>query len=491
MRSATSLEAFDLITFDICRDFPTGFYCLFGKDGFVRDSLLCVSPEKKWIVQGNPFDEIRLLRTGIEQQHVQELNSSMFFVEKHVLTDVVCFTFTNDDLYFVYFAALRSLHALSLQTGTVFTSVSGSKLFYFTRERQVGYLFRSGTEEISIFLTSLFCPFKFFELSPVKTSVIGKSIATTFSSSGTIMSISSESMTSRLLFSDYGIALMSELPELLLVRSSEPVLQTCLISSDGKLVAYQQGNKIMLHRFAHFRVDPWILLAKDSAFTVVFTFSADSTLLIFCIQDGINKPHFYAWDVQKVKEISDPFKFPGLLTVECCCLSSDKRKLILCGKYEIEIWEYDKHPCRLLARTGVERFYTDVKISQCTVSSDSELLVCCVANIIILYNIRVPDIHSSKRILRGHLGRIEFCKFLKVNRFLISYGIDGMVFLWDLDKTKAVGYARLAQGQENIVSMAVSPEEDKAVCFTSCSRVFVIKLCNLECALSSKFLLAH
>jgi len=60
-----------------------------------------------------------------------------------------------------------------------------------------------------------------------------------------------------------------------------------------------------------------------------------------------------------------------------------------------------------------------------------------------------------------------------------------MVFLWDLNKTKAVGFARLAQGQENIVSMAVSPEEDKAVCFTSCSRVFVVKLCNLECALSS------
>jgi len=68
--SAKSMEAFDFITFDICRDFPTGFYCLFGKDGFVRDRLLCVSPEKKWVVQGNPFHKIRLLQTGIEQQHV-------------------------------------------------------------------------------------------------------------------------------------------------------------------------------------------------------------------------------------------------------------------------------------------------------------------------------------------------------------------------------------------------------------------------------------
>ena len=55
-----------------------------------------------------------------------------------------------------------------------------------------------------------------------------------------------------------------------------------------------------------------------------------------------------------------------------------------------------------------------------------------------------------------------------------------MVFLWDIVKTKAVGFARVARGQENIVSMAVSPEEERVVCFTSSGRVCFIKLCKLE-----------
>ena len=38
--------------------------------------------------------------------------------------------------------------------------------------------------------------------------------------------------------------------------------------------------------------------------------------------------------------------------------------------------------------------------------------------------------------------------------------------------------------------MAVAPGEVRVVCFTSSDRACVIKLCNLECALSSKFLTA-
>ena len=60
-----------------------------------------------------------------------------------------------------------------------------------------------------------------------------------------------------------------------------------------------------------------------------------------------------------------------------------------------------------------------------------------------------------------------------------------MVFLWDLIEAKAVGFAQIAQGQENIVSMAVSPEEERLVCFTSSGRVCVIRLWNLDSALSS------
>ena len=98
----------------------------------------------------------------------------------------------------------------------------------------------------------------------------------------------------------------------------------------------------------------------------------------------------------------------------------------------------------------------------------------------------MANIHSSRQILRGHLGKIEFCRILKVNRFLISYGVDGIVFLWSITESKAIGFMRIQHGEEKIVSMAVSPEEDRAVCFLSSGLVCAMTLVKLECALSSK-----
>ena len=97
----------------------------------------------------------------------------------------------------------------------------------------------------------------------------------------------------------------------------------------------------------------------------------------------------------------------------------------------------------------------------------------------------MANVHSSRQILRGHLGKIEFCRFLKVNRYLISYAVDGMVFLWDLTESKAIAFTRIKQGEEKIASMALSPEEDRLVCFFTSDRVCIIKLCKLESALSS------
>ena len=42
------------------------------------------------------------------------------------------------------------------------------------------------------------------------------------------------------------------------------------------------------------------------------------------------------------------------------------------------------------------------------------------------------------------------------------------------------------QGQENIVSMAVSPERDNVVCVTSFCRLNVVKACGLKDAMLSK-----
>ena len=122
--------------------------------------------------------------------------------------------------------------------------------------------------------------------------------------------------------------------------------------------------------------------------------------------------------------------------------------------------------------------YHSVTFSQCIVSSDDQLLVCCIANTILVYRRSASDIISSKRVLLGHLGKIEFCRFLKENRYLISYGIDGMVFLWDIIEFKAVGFARIPL--DTVTCMAVSPDEQKVVCYSSTNLICVVKLCELK-----------
>ena len=458
---------------DICRDFPKGLQNLFS-----RDVYLCVSPQNKWVVEERSSDirAIHLLQTG-RQQPEQKLQHGISYI-----AHPSCFTFTNDELYVVYSSVDDSLHALSLETGAVLKSVSRCNLFYFSTERQVGYLFRSGTEERSIFLTNLFNPLKFFPLPPVKTSLCNL-VAAGFISNDTVMSVGSDSTVVLWNVTQENKGSTFEfISDSSLTSASSQVLhpKNSALSPDGKLIAFHQETKIKLHSLEEPRAfHDTVTELESGILDVCLAFSTDSTLLLIFIRDGISKQHFYVWNVQK-RAITASFKSPGLLTVEFCCLSPDKRNVILCGEYEIEIWEYDKQPCHLLKRIEVKELYKFVQFSHCAVSLNNEVLVCCIANEIILFSPCVPDVHSSKRILRGHLGRIEFCKFLKMNRYLISYGVDGMVFLWDVVKTKAVGFVRVAQGQENIVSLAVSPEEERIVCFTSSGRVCFIKLCKLE-----------
>ena len=80
---------------------------------------------------------------------------------------------------------------------------------------------------------------------------------------------------------------------------------------------------------------------------------------------------------------------------------------------------------------------------------------------------------------RGHFGRIEFCQFLKERRYLISYGVDCTVLLWDLGEWKAAAYTIVARGRESILGMAMCPSEDMVVCLTAFGRFIVIDLCGL------------
>ncbi|XP_068722890.1 uncharacterized protein [Montipora capricornis] len=457
------------------------------KDDF-SVSFISVSPRQKWLLLSY-WDEPNILRV----YSVSEANEEQYFLDANCILrklEPFCyFTFTNDDSYFIYSTSSGSLYALCLQTGTALKSVTGTNLCVFKGERQVGYSFQSKSEKKAIYLTDLFSPLVFLRLSSlIHGSAVSKSAATTFISSDSLKAVSSNSLTTSLQFMNESMSPTSDAS-----LASSRVLQNVVFSANGKSIAFRDENKVKLCSVSAEFVEVQeccTIFDQTSSLTAVISFSTDSQYLLVCIRDKLNDQDFYVWDVEK-QQLSVKFKLSGCVIFECFCLSPDKTKLILCCEYEIHIWKYCNGTCCLLERIGVERFYSSVKFSQCIVSLDNELLVCCIANIIILYSLRVPGrIFQSKRSFRGHLGRVEFCKFLKINRYLISYGIDGVVFLWDLEKAKAVGFAKITQNQESIVGMAVSPDEDRAVCFTSRGRICVVKLCNLGMCLSLKLLTA-
>ena len=484
---------------DFLEHFPRGFFCL--------------SPEKEWMVKHTSRPgEIQLLQTGIQEGNSRNHSWSK---KKLRVTNIGLFTFTNDDSFFVYSRYSEgALHALSLQTGAVYRSVSGSSLLYFKREKQVGYLLRCGVAERAVYLTNLFSPFKFFRCHsekrssfltnlcspfklfrwlPVQKDSLANCIAATSSSTRTVTCIGSNSIVTSWDFKNGKYITAFEFKSDFRLSGFPPaqghqVTTKYVLSPDGKVIALLQQTKITLHSVEFEGFWCTVFEAEFDIMGACLKFSTDSSLLFICIQDSLKGPHFYVWDIRK-QAMSDSFKSPGLLllNVDCFCISCDMSYLILCGGYnEIEVWEFKKYPFRLLERIGVEKFYNSVKFSLCIVSQDNELLVCCIANLIYVYKLTVANIYSSRQILRGHLGKIEFCRFLKGNLFLISYGVDGMVFLWNITESKAIGFMRIVHGREKIVSMAVSPEEDRAVCFLSSGRVCVITLGKLECALSWK-----
>ena len=490
--------AFERGDYLFCNSFKSDFYMHFP-EGFLNllknEFSCCISPGKNWFInlikrhRGDHFD---LLLTRIQKENPLNIKSTK---DEHNITGISHFTFTNDDSLVVYSSVENALHAVCLQTGKVFTSVSGCKFVLFKREKRGGYLFRSSDEERVVFLKNLCSPFKFFRFYVQKfRSISMKTNAAMFSSSHTVTCINSSSVVSLWNFKDHNDFMFFKIVTSFPLSDSRGTVSSppkYVFSPDGKLIARQQHHKITLHcveksQRYHCRV----FESKFGVMDACLHFSADSSLLLVCIQGNLD-PHFYVFNVRK-QAMSESFKAPGPQTVHCFCLSWDMNNLILCGgHYEIEIWEFQRYPCRLLKRVEVENFYSPVKFSQCTISPDRELLVCCIANLIFVYNLPlINHVHSSRKILRGHLGKVEFCRFLKVNRYLISYAIDGMVFLWDIAKSKAIGFVRIAHGDEKIVSMVVSPEEDKAICFLSADRVCVINLSKLERALSSKFLTA-
>ena len=264
-------------------------------------------------------------------------------------------------------------------------------------------------------------------------------------------------------------------------------------SPDGKLIATHQGTKILLYRTmpesAKTSTDhgPDSVFEANDDFTVLhFTISADSTLFLFCIRRNFDLS-FFVWNVQE-KVLSASFDSPGLTSEDCCCcFSSNNMYVIICSEFYIEFWDHSSNPCRLLRRVQTEVPYTEIdKFTHCTVSPENDLLAYCITDKILLFPLKTSTDQCVLQLPRAHFGKVEFCQFLKGNRYLISYGVDGTVFLWDLSEWKAVAFVKIAQGRESIINMAMSSEEDKLVCATFFGRLKIIKLSGLKGKVLSK-----
>ena len=449
---------------------PEGLHDVESK--FNEDILIYLSPGEKWVLEADGFRNKNVLR-----KRNRELTCDHETLQ-YDIGNFTCFSFTKDDLYLAYLTENGSLHALSLETGTVLTCVSTNQIRYFTKQHECGYLFCSDTEEKTFLLSDLSSPFKFISASPAELPVVEKTIAAVFCSTNTVLSVSSDL---KVFFwqtaepKDGSSFISQSLHD----TSGLSEVKNCALSPNGQLVAIHQGSKLMLYTFTDFSlVETRTVFTEEFGYTISsLSFSGDSASLLYCFRVWQSFTRGDVWDVVG-KLVSSSLKSQALVVVECCCISSGKQEIMLCGKYQIEIWKYGERSCHLLTTIRVEKMYHSLRFSQCIVSSDNQLLVCCIANTILVYRRSALDINSSKRVLLGHLGKIEFCRFLKENRYLISYGIDGMVFLWDTIEFKAVGFERIPL--DTVACMAVSPDEEEVVCYSYTNLICVVKLCELK-----------
>ena len=101
--------------------------------GLFTSILPCVSPDGKWVAIRLEGDKttVQLYRGQHQRQHDPYSGNPV-----HVIKEVEHFAFTNDSVFFLYLTVQRSLHTLSLVTGTILTSVSGVRPFSSTPEKQ-------------------------------------------------------------------------------------------------------------------------------------------------------------------------------------------------------------------------------------------------------------------------------------------------------------------------------------------------------------------
>ena len=447
-----------------------------GKLVFFSDSIPCLSPGVIWVAKRFVKDAetvvylFRVTHPYYQQQHSNK--------PEYVIKEVAQFGLTNDHSFFLCLSVYNSLYALSLQSGTFLQSISVDIPLFFISEGHVGYHFQADDEGKTLFLEDFPCDFlKHFLVPSVKIPMQAN-----FVSDDTFLVLCTDS--SVLSFQAAGDLCTKTI-------FAEPPLDSgllgpwhvekCAFSSDGKLIAAHHGKMITLHDTigSDDCSFPCSVFEDDHDFSVLqLTFSGDSALLLYCIR---NCP-FVLWDVRK-RETLASFD-PGLVSEDSCCFLTVDNKIVLSTELYIEIWDPASITNKPSTRLDVDLLYSETDIiTYCTVSRNNDLLACCVVDRILLYSLNSPT--NLELLPRAHLGKIEFCRFLNGNRYIISYGIDGAVFLWDLLEQRAISFIRIPIEGQNISFMTVSPKEDKVVACTTYGRFFQITLNELIFEMSS------
>ena len=450
-----------------------------GKKVFFSDSIPCLSRGVIWLAKWLVKDAetvvclFRVTHPYYQQQHSNN--------PEYVIKEVAQFGFTNDHSFFLYLSVHNSLHALSLQSGTILHSVSGVSPLFIS-EGHSGYHFQADDEGKTLFLEDFPCDFlKHFLIPSVKTPMQAN-----FVSDDTFLVLCADS--SVLSFQAAGDLCTKTIfaePPLDAGLLGPWHVEKCAFSSDGKLIAAHHGKMITLHDTigSDDCSFPCSVFEDDDEFSVLqLTFSGDSALLLYCIR---NCP-FVVWDVRKRKTLAS-INPPGLISEDFCCFFTVDNKIVFSTELQIEIWDPATITNKASTRLDVDVLYSKADIiTYCTVSRNNDLLACCVVDRILLYSLNgLTNPQLVLKLPRAHLGKIEFCRFLNGKRYIISYGIDDTVILWDLLERTAVSFIRIPVEGENISFMTVSPKEDKVVGCTSRGKFFQITLNGLKSEMPS------
>ena len=483
---------FDLFNFDILalgvivlslmrasREFPS-YIPVWLRECFVR------SPNGKLIAFRDPLLLDREENTIKVFMNTTESGETGSFTDPlHVIKHVESFAFTCNSDFVVYVQKKgRCFQALSLQTGSILSCDSGfSPVFDIVQSPQVGFVFCAGSEKsivpLSDFLVS--SALRRYLVLTVVTST-GSASGITFTLGGKISYLYSNLVLSVVMINGDGSFVTSaECAPLKYPFGCE--VENCALSRQGNSIAVSQKASIFL--FDNHAFDRTVFQESEDSDCQVsgLTFSHDGTLLLYCVERRNSKAEVCLWNVHQ-KKLSSSFIASQLVSINCCCLSPDNSMVILCGELRVEIWDdvLCSHRRLKMEKDLMKLYPRNERFHYCTVSSGNERLACCIADDFLLCSLWSPAEEPFCPLPRAHSGQIQFCQFLRETRYLISYGIDGAVFLWDLDLGKAVDFARVAEGEEIIEGMSVSSMEDEVVCLISSGRVIRIKLHGLKTA---------